>query len=366
MQNKKPVIFISHATPDGDTAQRLKHRMERLTSGSLKFFLSCDRKSLPPGEFWFDHVRKALDETEIMLVLASSYSTRSSWVLFEAGYAAGRGKPIIPLLLPGYSLSDLRPPLQFKQVIAINSFNALNTLVDYLNQSFETKFPKAFRITDMAAIFGKVEAGASSMQAIEAVHLETREAIYSEIIRLIKLSARNAHIRATSTLDDRRAGTDKPFDNYIAAVAERCGEAKKRGDADRYTLVMSFTPDKEGFPPVDRQRSIKRRRSAFARNRASDRILVLQHPEHWSLDTLTIGEDNLIIGFPSHSEDLSLRYGLRITSRDFVSYVTDWFDSCVRAKSNPIDPVTLKVQLQRPPAVAFKMRKAPLGKRKGR
>ena len=347
MRRKKPVIFISHATSDGDIAQELKRSMECLTRGSLKFFLSCDRKTLPPGEFWFDYVRKALDKTEIMLLLVSSYSARSPWVLFEAGYVSGRGKPVIPVLLPGFPLSDLRPPLQFKQAIAIDSSQALSGLVDYLNHSLGTKIPTALRIEDMAAIFRSSGAGASPIPVVEAVHLETREAIYSEIIHLVKTSSRNTHIRATSTLDDRRTGPDKPFDSYIAVVAERCGEAKKRGDADRYTLVMSFTPDKHGFPPSDRQLSIKRRRSAFKRKGASDRILLYQHPEHWSLDTLTIGEDHLVIGFPSHSKDLALRYGLRITGRDFVSYITDWFDSCVRAGSNPIDPVTLKVRVQR-------------------
>lgn len=104
-------------------------------------------------------------------------------------------------------------------------------------------------------------------------------------MHLIKKSPRNAHIRATSTLDDRGTGTDAPFDNYINVVAQRCGEAKKRGDADRYTLVMSFTVDKHRLPPPDRQESIKKRRRAFEDSDAPDRIKIFQISEHWPLDT---------------------------------------------------------------------------------
>jgi hypothetical protein len=337
-------IFISHAAPDRETAERLKRRLEETTSDSVEFFLSCDHRSIPPGVYWFDYIREALDKTDVMFVLASHHSERSSWVLFESGYVSGRGKPVIPLVLPSFNPASMRPPLQFNQAISLDSFRALNLIVHYLEPELITKSTSPFSPADMETIFGPVGTVATPASAVGAVHLETREHIYSEIVRLVHKSARNTRIRATSTLDDRKTGTDAPFDSYIAAVAEKCGTAKKRGDFDDYTLVLSFPVGKDRLPPPDRQKSIRNRQRAFKRRGAADRIKIRQISEHWSLDTLTIGDDNLVIGFPASKDDPTLRYGIRIEGRDFVSFITDWFDLCVLPGANIVDPNTLKVE----------------------
>jgi hypothetical protein len=343
MPSSKPLIFLSHAAEDGDLAKRLKERLQAITSKTVSFYLSCDRESLPAGDFWPSAIIRALEETDIMFVLVSHHSEKSQWIPFEAGFALSRNKPVVPVLFPGYPGERLKPPLQLLQHISIESPESLSELIQRLNQLLHTSFPTYFSEDVAEAIFGKDAFSPREHPIIQAWPLASRKDLYTEIINLVRSTKKSVRIRATSTLYDTDTPSDSIFDQYISAVAERIAEGARRGSAADYTLVMSFRVDESGLPPLDRQESIRNRQRAFEKAGVGDRITVFQTPERWRMDVMLIGEDHLIIGFPGRLGDPRLHHGIRISGGEFVTYISQWFDLYVRPDANLVDLRTLKV-----------------------
>jgi hypothetical protein len=52
-----------------------------------------------PGELWQDELQQALRESRVFVVVVSSHTMDSRWVLFELGAAMAGGKRIIPVLV---------------------------------------------------------------------------------------------------------------------------------------------------------------------------------------------------------------------------------------------------------------------------
>ena len=84
-------VFISHSRDD----QPLVERIERgLTFGGRVRVLT-DRSMLSAGQPWRAELRRALETTDVFVVIGSPASARSDFVLQELGGAWALGKPIV-------------------------------------------------------------------------------------------------------------------------------------------------------------------------------------------------------------------------------------------------------------------------------
>jgi hypothetical protein len=84
-------VFISHSRED----QPLVERVERgLTFGGRVRVLT-DRKMVSAGQPWRTELRRALETTDVFVVIGSPASARSDFVLQELGGAWALGKPIV-------------------------------------------------------------------------------------------------------------------------------------------------------------------------------------------------------------------------------------------------------------------------------
>ena len=84
-------VFISHSRED----QSLVERVERgLTFGGRVRVLT-DRKMVSAGQPWRTELRRALETTDVFVVIGSPASARSDFVLQELGGAWALGKPIV-------------------------------------------------------------------------------------------------------------------------------------------------------------------------------------------------------------------------------------------------------------------------------
>jgi TIR domain len=84
-------VFISHSRED----QPLVERIERgLTFGGRVRVLG-DRRNISLGQDWRAELRRALETADVFIVIGSSASARSDFVLQELGGAWALGKPIV-------------------------------------------------------------------------------------------------------------------------------------------------------------------------------------------------------------------------------------------------------------------------------
>jgi len=194
------------------------------------------------------------------------------------------------------------------------------------------------------ALSADESAGVSGSWAVDSLPLRTRSEMYSEIVRQISQFEGSLHVRATSILPDRERNYDLPSGEYLQALASACRHAADTGYASSYTIVMAFQEQEDGSPPPDRQEAIRTRQSFFEAAGASSSITIFQTRHSWLLDLLTINDECAVIGFPAQASDPHLSYAIRLTGRQLVSQITQWFDTCVLPSARLVDPATLKVR----------------------
>ena len=109
--------FLSYSRINKDFAVKLAKELK-----SEGFHIWFDQLDIPPGARWDAEVEKALEESEIFMVIITPASAKSENVLDEIGYAIDSGKRILPVLLETSTL-----PLRLRRF----------QYVDFTSKSFD-------------------------------------------------------------------------------------------------------------------------------------------------------------------------------------------------------------------------------------
>jgi hypothetical protein len=86
--------FLSYSRINKDFALKLAKVLK-----SEGFHIWLDQLDIPPGARWDAEVEKALEESDIFMIIITPASAKSENVLDEIGYAIDSGKRILPVLL---------------------------------------------------------------------------------------------------------------------------------------------------------------------------------------------------------------------------------------------------------------------------
>lgn len=127
-------IFISYASADRERAKIIAHALEK-----KDWSVWWDRK-IPPGKTFAQVIKEALDGAKCIVVLWSSESTESDWVLNEAAEGASR-KILIPALI-----EDVEIPFEFRRIQAAR-------LVDWSPKTPHTEFEEF--VSSLGTIIGQ-------------------------------------------------------------------------------------------------------------------------------------------------------------------------------------------------------------------
>jgi hypothetical protein len=129
-------IFLSHAAEDARVASALKQMIERCSFGRATVWFSSDTSPMGgvvPGGPWFDQLVERVNACSEFLALLTSVSVTNPWLHYEAGCAAMRKIPIVPIVA-GISVTDVRPPLCLYNVYNVAQPEGLKTLAMRLYQ----------------------------------------------------------------------------------------------------------------------------------------------------------------------------------------------------------------------------------------
>jgi hypothetical protein len=88
-------VFISYASEDAALAVELKQSM---TESGLKCFVA---KNIQAGALWREEILAALRSARVVVLLLTSRSIASKWVMCEMGAFWALGKPIVPAAMSG-------------------------------------------------------------------------------------------------------------------------------------------------------------------------------------------------------------------------------------------------------------------------
>ena len=127
-------IFISWSKlKSGELAQNTKEILENLLPDT-KIFIS--EKDIHAGDYVQDAIIQRIEQCDVSVLCFTSENKKSPWLLYEAGYASGLHKRVIPFLFDKDSLwhSWLDNPMNIAKEI------------DFCKDSFEADFLEAFSI----------------------------------------------------------------------------------------------------------------------------------------------------------------------------------------------------------------------------
>lgn len=131
---EKYKVFLSHFTPEGSVARRLKEFLEGIFAGAVEVFVSSHEWSLRLGDPWEVKVRQELADSSMILVLLSSDSIVRPWVNFEAGTAWLRDIALIPMVHRGLSLERLDRPFSSLEGVSLLDPRHVRKLVSRIGQ----------------------------------------------------------------------------------------------------------------------------------------------------------------------------------------------------------------------------------------
>lgn len=116
-------IFISWSkSKSGELAKVTKHLLEEVLPNT-EIFMS--EEDIHAGECVKDTIIKHLEQCDILLLCFTTENKRSPWLLYEAGYASGLHKRVVPLLFDKDSLwhSWIDNPMNRAREIKFNTEN---------------------------------------------------------------------------------------------------------------------------------------------------------------------------------------------------------------------------------------------------
>lgn len=128
-------IFISWSKPQsGEFAKSTKHILEKLLP-DIKIFMS--EEDIHAGECVQNTIIQHIEQCDILILCFTAENKKSPWLLYEAGYASGLHKRVIPLLFDKDSSwhSWIDNPMNMAKEI------------DFYKDSFNTEFIEAFSLT---------------------------------------------------------------------------------------------------------------------------------------------------------------------------------------------------------------------------
>ncbi|MGH2510391.1 MAG: toll/interleukin-1 receptor domain-containing protein, partial [Ktedonobacteraceae bacterium] len=112
---KKPTLFISHATSDGEFATAVKQEIEKVFANGVSVFCTSSPGAIPVGADWLSDIEGKLDNAQAVIAIVTPVSIERPWIWFEIGATWGKGRAgdcrIYPLCAPEIDLAALPSPL---------------------------------------------------------------------------------------------------------------------------------------------------------------------------------------------------------------------------------------------------------------
>lgn len=152
--------------------------------------------------------------------------------------------------------------------------------------------------------------------------LLSREALYREVIQLIKQCGGTEIIRATSLLKRESTYPVEVVDaTYMETLAAKVSQSKKGKLGMIYRTVVTDSLDIDLLEAV-----VKSRYQPFEKYKVSDRLEIHRSSDRWSMDILIVGTQHMVIAFPAQGRSYASNLGVRISHPELVQNVARWYD----------------------------------------
>ena len=126
-------LFVSHSSRDDEFGLRLVHDLRRELGGDEAVWYDSEG-GLYGGDSWWRRIVSVLEKCDVFVIIISSNSMNSKWVMKELDIATGEGKRIIPIL---YRQCDIPADLRAIQYISFLDTVPYSVAFDRLMQALK-------------------------------------------------------------------------------------------------------------------------------------------------------------------------------------------------------------------------------------
>lgn len=152
-QIKKPTLFISHATSDGEFANAVKQEVEKVFANGVSVFCTSSPGAIPVGVDWLADIEQKLGVAQAVIAIITPVSIERPWLWFEVGATWSKGRSgdckIYPLCAPEIDLASLPSPLDRLQALSMGKAPDLKLLFEALIAQFGFGKISSFRAANI-------------------------------------------------------------------------------------------------------------------------------------------------------------------------------------------------------------------------
>lgn len=130
-QIKKPTLFISHATSDGEFANAVKQEIEKVFANGVSVFCTSSPGAISVGVDWLSDIEQKLGVAQAVIAIVTPVSIERPWLWFE--------------------LSNLPSPLDRLQALSMGKAADLKLLFDALISQFGFGKISSFRASNITS-----------------------------------------------------------------------------------------------------------------------------------------------------------------------------------------------------------------------
>ena len=150
---KKPTLFISHATSDGEFAEAVKQEIDKVFANGINVFSTSSPGAISAGNDWLREIEDRLNTSQAIIAIVTPVSIERPWLWFEIGATWLNGRKgdckIYPLCAQEINLSELPEPLSRLQALSLGRATDLKLLFEYLIKQFGFGNIATFRATNI-------------------------------------------------------------------------------------------------------------------------------------------------------------------------------------------------------------------------
>ncbi|MGE0591886.1 MAG: toll/interleukin-1 receptor domain-containing protein [Vicinamibacterales bacterium] len=271
-------LFISHSSADKAVAERLIELLRDALSLRAEEIrcTSVEGHRLPGGADTDEEIRREINEAEAFIGIVSADSVQSLYVLFELGARWGLGKPLVPLLCPGFAAELLDGPLKGLNALRMDNRQQVLQLVHEIGRSLgaDLAAPQSYAqrvdavVDQPARLASNAAGGASSgprQPAARRLNVEERDLVAGlsevagELLRHVANDANGAlEVMDRTTgmsvttggreLVEGGAGRARSVQRWLRAIRELCERNLLRIE-DGDPSMFKLTPD--GYHAAD-------------------------------------------------------------------------------------------------------------------
>lgn len=150
---KKPTLFISHASSDGEFAEAVKQEIDKVFANGINVFSTSSPGAISAGNDWLREIEDRLNTSQAIIAIVTPVSIERPWLWFEIGATWLNGRKgdckIYPLCAQEINLSELPEPLSRLQALSLGRATDLKLLFEYLIKQFGFGNIATFRATNI-------------------------------------------------------------------------------------------------------------------------------------------------------------------------------------------------------------------------